>query len=181
MKVETKKIKLNLIRKNPDNPRLINKKQLDRLIKSLKELPEMMELREIVVDETMTILGGNMRYLALKEVGEKECIAKIVSGLTEHQKKEFIIKDNANYGEWNMDELANTWSDLPLADWGLDELTALVGDEETEKLEQKEKEIRPYKKIHILLSIDIETADEVTELLDRLRKIGGVEIEQSAN
>jgi len=67
MKIEVKKVNLSKIKLNPDNPRQINKTQLDRLVKSITEFPEMMELREIVVDDTMTILGGNMRFRALKE------------------------------------------------------------------------------------------------------------------
>ena len=119
MKVETKKVRLSEIKPNPDNPRQISKTQIDRLVKSITEFPEMMELREIVVDETMTILGGNMRFRALKEAGEKEAIAKIATGLTPEQKREFIVKDNAVFGEWDMDALANAWGDLPLVDWGV--------------------------------------------------------------
>jgi len=121
MKIEVKKVNLSKIKLNPDNPRQINKTQLDRLVKSITEFPEMMELREIVVDDTMTILGGNMRFRALKEAGAKEAVAKIVTGLTPEQKREFIIKDNGtNWGEWDMDALGNLWSDLPLTEWGID-------------------------------------------------------------
>jgi hypothetical protein len=119
MQFKVKKISLSEIKLNPDNPRTISKEQMERLVKSLKEFPEMMELREIVVDDNMMILGGNMRYLALKEAGENECIAKIVSDLTPEQKKEFIIKDNGSWGEWDMAVLANGWDDLPLTDWGV--------------------------------------------------------------
>lgn len=118
--VEIKKIVLSKIRLNPDNPRRISAKSMDYLVKSLREFPEMMEMREIVVDETMTVLGGNMRLLALRKIGVKECVAKIVKGLAPKQKREFIIKDNSFFGEWNMDELANSWSDLPLVGWGVD-------------------------------------------------------------
>lgn len=120
MKITTKKVKLSEIRLNPDNPRSISKKDMELLVKSLKEFPEMMELREIVVDETMTVLGGNMRTLALRKAGVKEATAKVVSGLTPEQKREFIIKDNGNFGTFDMDALANAWGDLPLADWGVD-------------------------------------------------------------
>jgi hypothetical protein len=68
----------------------------------------------------MTVLGGNMRLLALKKSGAKECTAKIVTGLTPEQKREFIIKDNSAFGEWDMDLLSSSWSDLPLVDWGVD-------------------------------------------------------------
>jgi len=120
MKVETRKVRLSEIKPNPDNPRQISKVQVNRLVKSLQEFPEMMQIREIVVDESMIILGGNMRFRALKETGVKEAIVKIVTGLTLEQKREFIVKDNAGFGEWDMDALANAWSDLPLTEWGLD-------------------------------------------------------------
>ena len=118
--VEIKTVKLNAINLNPDNPRRISDADMERLVKSLTEFPEMMSLREIVVDETMTVLGGNMRTLALRKAGAKECTAKIVKGLTEAQKREFAIKDNGSMGEWDFDLLANNWSDLPLDDWGVD-------------------------------------------------------------
>ena len=78
----------------------------------------MMSLREIVVDETMTVLGGNMRTLALRKIGAKEVTAKVVKGLTDEQKRRFVITDNGNFGEWNFDLLAS-WDDFPLVDWGV--------------------------------------------------------------
>ena len=119
-KIEIKTVKLNEIKTNPDNPRTISKKDMDLLVKSLTDFPDMLKLREIVVDETMTVLGGNMRLLALQKSGAKECTAKIVSGLTDEQKREFVIKDNSSFGQWDMDALANAWGDLPLAEWGVD-------------------------------------------------------------
>jgi len=120
MNVETKQVKLSDLKLNPDNPRRIGNKEMERLVKSLQEFPDMLSIREIVVDETMTVLGGNMRLLALKKSGAKECTAKIVTGLTPEQKREFIIKDNAAFGEWDMDLLSSSWSDLPLVEWGVD-------------------------------------------------------------
>ena len=120
MEITTKKLKLSQIKPNPTNPRRIGTVEMERLVKSLQDFPEMLELREIIVDENNIILGGNMRYRALKQIGEKECIAKIVTGLTLDQKREFIIKDNSAFGQYDMDALANLWSDLPLADWGVD-------------------------------------------------------------
>jgi len=118
--ITIKTVKLSAIKLNPDNPRRISEKGMDRLVKSLQDFPEMMELREIVVDETMTVLGGNMRTLALRKIGVKECVAKIVTGLTHDQKREFIVKDNGAFGEWDFDLLANGFDDLPLADFGID-------------------------------------------------------------
>lgn len=120
MKVEIKKVDISDIKPNPDNPRQINKTQMERLKKSLKEFPDMMKLREIVCDEGLTILGGNMRYLALKNAGEKKAVVKIATGLTPEQKREFIIKDNVAFGDFDLDILANAWDDLPLMDWGAD-------------------------------------------------------------
>jgi hypothetical protein len=93
---------------------------MELLVKSLQEFPDMLSIREIVCDETMTVLGGNMRLLALRKIGAKEVTAKIVSGLTPEQKREFVVKDNGAWGEWDFDVLANNWGDLPLVDWGVD-------------------------------------------------------------
>ncbi len=120
MKTEIKKVKLSEIKQNPNNPRQIVGADMDKLIKSLQEFPDMMEIREIVVDENMMILGGNMRYKALKKIKAKECIAKIVIGLTDEQKREFVIKDNSQFGQWDFDILANDWDTLPIDDWGID-------------------------------------------------------------
>ena len=120
MEIITKRLKLSQIKPNPQNPRRIGKTEMERLVKSLQDFPEMLELREIIIDENNIILGGNMRYRALKQIGEKECVAKIVTGLTLDQKREFIIKDNSNFGSYDMDALANLWSDLPLVEWGVD-------------------------------------------------------------
>ena len=120
VKTEVKTVNLNDIKINPDNPRRISEKDMDRLIKSLHDFPDMMGIREIVVDETMTVLGGNMRLLALRKSGANEATVKIVSGLTTEQKREFVVKDNATFGEWDFDLLANEWGDLPLDDWGID-------------------------------------------------------------
>ena len=120
MNIEIKKVKLSEIKLNPDNPRQISEKDMDRLVKSLQEFPEMMELREIVCDEDTVVLGGNMRTLALRKAGVKEAVAKIVTGLTPEQKREFVVKDNAAFGAWDFDILADAWDDLPLADFGVD-------------------------------------------------------------
>ena len=120
MNIEVKQVKLAALKLNPNNPRRIGNKEMERLVKSLQDFPDMLSIREIVVDEPMTVLGGNMRLLALKKSGVKECTAKIVSGLSPAQKREFIIKDNSAFGEWDMDLLSSSWGDLPLVEWGVD-------------------------------------------------------------
>lgn len=117
---------LGEIKPNPKNPRIIKKRQFDKLVKSLKEFPEMTQLRPIVVDENNVILGGNMRFRAMQKLGEKSTEVIKVTGLTEDQKREFIIKDNVPFGEWDWDELANSWDAQQLNEWGLEEAKPLV-------------------------------------------------------
>ena len=119
IRVEQFEAKLTDLTPTSNNPRQINQKDFEKLKKSLKEFPEMKEIREVVIDENNRILGGHMRVRALKELGEKTVFVKQVFGLTEEQKNEFVIKDNIANGEWDMDELANSWSDLPLDEWGI--------------------------------------------------------------
>lgn len=120
MKREIIQLKLNDIRLNDKNPRTINKRQLDKLVKSVQEFPEMTELRPIVVDENNTILGGNMRYRAMQKLGMNTAEVVRVTGLTDEQKREFIIKDNVAFGDWDWDALADEWDTQELNDWGLD-------------------------------------------------------------
>jgi len=115
-----KKVNISEIRKNSDNPRIIKDDKFKKLVKSIQDFPEMLELRPIVVDENMTILGGNMRHQASIRAGLKEVWIKVAEGLTDEQKKEFVIKDNSSFGEWDWDILANEWDQEKLIDWGLD-------------------------------------------------------------
>ncbi len=114
------KLEINKLKPNQANPRIIKDKKFKKLIKSIKEFPEMLDLRPIVVDEDMTILGGNMRYKACIDAGLKEVPVTIAKGLTDAQKQEFIVKDNVGFGEWEWDMLANEWDSVQLAEWGLD-------------------------------------------------------------
>jgi hypothetical protein len=118
MKIE--KININKIKTNPDNPRLIKDYKFERLTKSIKGFPEMLKIRPIIVNEDMTVLGGNMRLKACKEAGLKDVYIIKASELTEEQQKEFIIKDNVSFGEWDWDMIANEWSTVNLDDWGVD-------------------------------------------------------------
>lgn len=122
MPITIKKFEAKLTELTPtsNNPRQISKSDFEKLKKSLRDFPEMREIREVVVDENMVILGGHQRVKALQAIGETSVPVKQVFGLTENQKKEFVIKDNIANGEWDMDILANEWDDLPLDDWGLE-------------------------------------------------------------
>ena len=158
--MNTETVKLSQIQVNSANPRIIKEDKFQKLINSILALPKMLELRPIVVDDTMVALGGNMRYRALVAIEgmDVEEIAQRLAGLRDYQKKtevekqrlvaywdewktsptapiikaselsederkEFIIKDNVGYGDWDMDALANAWDTEDLEDWGLELLT----------------------------------------------------------
>ena len=114
------KIEIDKIKPNPENPRIIKDYKFKKLVMSITNFPEMLEKRPIVVDENMIVLGGNMRLKACQEAGLKKIDVIIAEGWSEKQKKEFIIKDNSNFGEWDWDVLANQWDTDKLKDWGLD-------------------------------------------------------------
>ena len=112
-------IKISEIKLNPNNPRLIKDDKFKKLVQSIKDFPEMLNIRPIVVNKDMIILGGNMRYKACKEAGLKE-VPIIITDLTEEQQREFLIKDNTSGGEWDWEVLNNEWDAEQLDAWGLD-------------------------------------------------------------
>jgi len=124
-----KKIPIEALKKNPDNPRIIKDDKFKKLIESVKSFPEMLELRPIVVNSEMMILGGNMRFAACKEAGLKEVPVIIADNLTAEQQKEFIIKDNVSGGEWDWEVLANQWDAVELDAWGVDGVVMEIGNE----------------------------------------------------
>jgi hypothetical protein len=161
-----KYLKINEIKLNPNNPRLIKDDKFTKLVQSIKDFPEMLDIRPIVVNQDMIILGGNMRYKACKEAGLKE-IPVIVTDLTEEQQKEFLIKDNVSGGEWDWD-LLNEWDTEQLEDWGLD----IPFDEKIDKLEEGEtldipKSLQVIPKKEYLLIM----ADEDSEDWEELKQI----------
>ena len=107
------------IKNNPNNPRLVKDDKFKKLVKSIKDFPEMLDKRPIIVNEDMIVLGGNMRLKACNEAGLKE-VPVIVADWTEEQERQFIIKDNLGYGEWDWEIIANEWDADELNDWGLD-------------------------------------------------------------
>jgi DNA modification methylase len=121
-------VNINKVRTNPNNPRIIKDEKFAKLVKSIQEFPQMLEIRPIVVNDEMIVLGGNMRLKACQEAGLKEIPIIKASNLTEEQQKEFIIKDNVGFGEWDWNDLANNWDAEELKEWGLD----IPGFEETQ-------------------------------------------------
>ena len=114
------RVNINTIKANPSNPRVIKDDKFKALVKSIKEFPEMLELRPIVINSDNIILGGNMRLRACKEAGLTEVPIIYASSLDQDKQNEFIIKDNVGYGEWDWDTLANEWDTDLLADWGME-------------------------------------------------------------
>jgi len=112
------RIATNKLKTNPNNPRTIRKDQLSRLVKSLREFPEMLEARPIVVDPDYVVLGGNMRLKAAQEAGLAQ-VPVYVATWEEAKAKEFVIKDNLAFGEWDWDMLANEWDAEELDEWGM--------------------------------------------------------------
>lgn len=112
-------VKISDIKANPNNPRTIKDEKFKKLVASIKGFPEMLSLRPIVVNDDMVVLGGNMRLKACKEAGLKEVPIIKASDLTDEQQKEFIIKDNVGFGEWDWEQLANEWDVEQLEEWGI--------------------------------------------------------------
>jgi len=118
--MKTELIKLSSIKSNPNNPRVIKDDKFKKLVQSIQDFPKMLEIRPIVINDDNIILGGNMRLKACKEAGLKEVPIIKATDLTEEEQRQFIIKDNIGYGEWDWDMLANEWDNEELNDWGLD-------------------------------------------------------------
>lgn len=163
------KIKITDIKLNPNNPRIIKDEKFKKLVKSIADFPEMLKLRPLVVDEDMVLLGGNMRYRAMVDVGIKEAEIVVAKGLTDEQKREFIIKDNVSYGEWDTDILANEWDSIELDEWGLDFVMPTT-DIDMDKF-FKEADA-PENKNEFRITLDY-TEDEYKEVTEALEKIGG--------
>lgn len=107
--------------KNSDyNPRSIREERFKKLKQSISEFPEMLHFRPLVVNDQMEVIGGNMRLLACRELGIKEVPVIYADHLSPEAQKQFMIKDNLNYGEWDYDVLANVWDIEALNDWGMD-------------------------------------------------------------
>lgn len=138
-------VKISEVKSNPNNPRLIRDDKFLKLVNSIKEFPKMLELRPIVVNDEMIVLGGNMRLKACAEAGLKEIPIIKASELTEDEQRQFIIKDNVGYGEWDWDSLANEWDAEQLEKWGLD-----VPNMDAGELDDLSDKIEPSFRIEVL-------------------------------
>jgi hypothetical protein len=182
--METKILKISEIKLNPENPRLIKDDKFEKLVNSIKEFPEMLKIRPIVVNKDMIILGGNMRFKACKEAGLKEIPVIIANELTSDQEREFLIKDNVSGGEWDW-SLLNEWDKEELNEWGLDvweapaevDYSILDDDDLDEQLEDMTNGVKKA----IQIEFEAEHYEEASELVKFWRNngayVGGMIIE----
>ena len=152
-------IKIEKLIPNPSNPRDIKDDKFKKLVKSIKEFPEMLEARPIVVDNDMVVLGGNMRLRACISAGLKEVYIIKFNDLTEDKKKEFIVKDNVGYGEWDFEMLLEDNTKEVLLDWGLNVPN-----------QKSDKDILPDN--IIALFIDLKDLDKQIDLFNKLKELG---------
>jgi ParB-like chromosome segregation protein Spo0J len=129
-------VKTTDIHANENNPRILKDDKFKKLVQSIKDFPEMLEIRPIVVNNEMIVLGGNMRLKAIQEIGLKEIPIIKAENLTEEQEREFLIKDNVGFGEWDWDALANDWNPEELDLWGL-EVPKIIDSVESDDLSDK--------------------------------------------
>jgi ParB-like chromosome segregation protein Spo0J len=169
-------IKISKVVPNENNPRFIKDYKFKKLVKSIQDFPEMLKLRPIVVNKDMVVLGGNMRLKACKEAGLKEVYILKADELTEQQQREFIVKDNVGFGEWDWDILANEWDNTQLKEWGMDvwqpeeevDYSALEDLDLDETIEDKEAGVKRA----IMIEFDPKHYDQANELITQARKDG---------
>ena len=160
-------VKTKDIHANENNPRILKDDKFKKLVKSIKDFPEMLEIRPIVVNNEMMVLGGNMRLRAIQEIGLKEVPVIKAENLTEEQQREFLIKDNVGFGEWDWDALANDWNPEELNQWGLD-VPLLLDGVEPDDLTEDSKNNPPMIKITLDSVEQLQQAEiDIQELIDR--------------
>lgn len=187
--MKTQKVKISQIKVNPDNPRIIRDDNFTKLVKSVKDFPEMMDIRPVVVNKDMIIIGGNMRYRAAVEAGFKEINIIVADNLTEDQEKEFVIKDNVSGGEWDWNLLANEWDADLLNDWGLEvpqfapEIDYSILDDEN--IDAKLQDMADGVKKAIQIEFEAEHYEEAYEIIkfwrERKAYVGGMIMEHLKN
>lgn len=157
------KVDIGLLKENPNNPRTIKNDKFKKLVKSIKDFPEMLEARPIVVDDYMIVLGGNMRLKACKDAGLKEVDIIRFVNLSEDKKKEFIVKDNVGYGEWDWDILNVDWDVDLLQEWGLD-VVSMIDNSKEDDVIHFEKSLQVLPKNEYIIVYAPENSIEWDEL-----------------
>ena len=175
-------VKIEAIKANSKNPRVIKDDKFRKLVQSIREFPDMLNKRPLIcftdVDGKYVVLGGNMRLRAAQEIGLKEMPIILANDWTQEQKDEFLIKDNVGFGEWNWDDLANEWDAEKLTDWGLDvwqsepdiDYSILDDDDISEQLEDMTNGVKKA----IQIEFEAEHYEEAAELVKFWRGQGDV-------
>lgn len=175
------RVALSKLKANPSNPRVLRDDKFAKLKKSIEEFPDMLEKRPIIgvtdADEKIMVLGGNMRLRACQDLKMKEVPVILADEWTEEQRREFIIKDNVGFGEWDWDALANEWDGEKLADWGLDFPGADIETIDAPELSDADKP--EYQQMTFTLH-DTQ-ADAVKAAMDRAKDAGGAESDVNEN
>jgi ParB-like chromosome segregation protein Spo0J len=177
-------VKITDVKSNPNNPRTIKDEKFKKLVESIQKFPQMLSLRPIVVNDDMVVLGGNMRLKACKEAGLKEVPIIKASELNEEQQKEFIIKDNMGFGDWDWDMIANEWDAEELNEWGLDvwkapaDIDYSILDEADESLDNLITDMADGVKKAIQIEFEAQHYEEASELVkfwrERKAYVGGM-------
>jgi ParB-like chromosome segregation protein Spo0J len=163
------RVPIGTIKNNPNNPRVIKDDKFKKLVQSIKDLPEMAEVRPVVVNTDMVVLGGNMRLKAMREAGWKDVPIQVVDW-DEDKQRQFIIKDNVSGGEWDWEMLANEWDTEQLKDWGID-LPIFAEEPFGDDLIGDEKNKPATLKITFTSPEQLQQAEiDIQELLDRKYK-----------
>ena len=163
-------LKIESVKGNPSNPRTVNEAKMKQLVRSIQSFPEMLWKRPIIVNKDMIVLGGNMRLKAAREAGLKEIPAIVAEDWTEQEEREFIIKDNVGYGDWDWDLIKQDWDSEMLEGWGIEvpqidtselDLTGLFDEDSEEESEIESKST-------VILEFVAEDYEKVCEAFGKL-------------
>ena len=172
--------KLTELKKLPNNPRIIRDKQFKTLCDSIRDNPKYFEARPVILSNRtgeMVIIAGNQRYEAAKSLKLKEVPTFLIEGLDEAKEREIVIRDNISNGEFDIDLLANEWSDLPLVDWGVD-----LPEDWLKEPEEKKENIVPDKDPNILVRLAFHPGmwlgkrEEIISITEKLKKTYNCEV-----
>tara|TARA_R100001443_G_scaffold16126_2_gene25946 strand:+ start:1529 stop:2119 length:591 start_codon:yes stop_codon:yes gene_type:complete len=159
--------KISQLKKHPNNPRIIKDEKYKKLLESLKGFPEMLTARPLVCNKKLQVIGGNQRLSALKELKVKE-IGVVIVDWSEEKQKEFMIKDNAKFGDWDWDALANEWDSVKLESWGVDAWLNMDDLETKDSFELSEGKKEPFQQMKFILS-DVQV-DLIKDTLSKIKK-----------
>lgn len=178
--METFKIKIRDLKNTKYNPRVIDTFKYESLKKSIIDMPDMLLIRPLIIDEDYSIIAGNMRYRACLDLGYAEVYVKQILNLTDDEKKELMVKDNISYGEWDEQILEDKFNTNLVNDWLGNEIidySALLYEDISDEIEALHDNIK--KSVHIKINGDFQKAQELEKRFkERKIYIGGLLIDK---